>query len=111
MAGTIIGTGVGVWRDWAVHYSDRTLLPGVATALGVGAGVALDMAQLYTQGAAAGGPTRTEVLITSTLKSRDRYLAGTAAPYYIEGAGAVLCQPQRAAPPPAPPPPPRPPGG
>jgi hypothetical protein len=99
MAGTIIGTGVGVWRDWAVHYSDRTLLPGVATALGVGAGVALDMAQLYTQGAAAGGPTRTEVLITSTLKSRDRYLAGTADLYYIEGADAVLYQPER---PPAP---------
>lgn len=102
MAGTVLGTGVGVWRDWAVHYSDRTLLPGVATALGVGAGVALDMAQLYTQGAAAGGPTRTEVLITTTLKGPNRYLAGTADMYYIEGADAVLYQPElpAAAPPP-----------
>lgn len=94
MAGTVLGTGVGVWRDWAVHYPGRTLLPGVATALGLGAGVALDMAHLYTQGAAAGGPTRTEVLITSTLKSQDRYLAGTADLYYIERADAVLYQPE-----------------
>lgn len=101
MAGTVLGTGVGVWRDWAVHYSDRTLLPGVATALGVGAGVALDMAHLYTQGAAAGGPTRTEVLIATSLKSRDRYLAGTADLYYIERADAVLYLPEM---PPAPPP-------
>jgi hypothetical protein len=101
MAGTVLGTGVGVWRDWAVHYSDRTLLPGVATALGVGAGVALDMAHLYTQGAAAGGPTRTEVLIATTLRTRDRYLAGTADLYYIEREDAVLYQPVV---PPAPPP-------
>ena len=69
-------------------------VPGVATALGVGAGVALDMAQLYTQGAAAGGPTRTEVLITTTLKSQDRYLAGSADMYYIEQADAVLYLPE-----------------
>jgi len=102
MAGTILGTGVGVLRDWTVHYSDRTLLPGVATALGIGAGVALDMAHLYTQGAAAGGPTRTEVLITTTLKTRDRYLAGSADMYYIERADAVLYQPELPPPPPPP---------
>ena len=102
MAGTIVGTGVGVWRDWAVHYSDRTLLPGVATALGVGAGVALDMAQLYTQGAAAGGPTRTEVLITTTLKTPDRLLTGTADMYYNEREDAVLYQPPAPVAPPAP---------
>ncbi|RZJ56911.1 MAG: hypothetical protein EON49_16885 [Acidovorax sp.] len=94
MAGTVLGTGVGVWRDWKVHYANRTLLPGVATILGVGAGVALDMAHLYTQGAAAGGPTRTEVLITTTLKTNDRYLAGSADLYYIERADAVLYQPE-----------------
>jgi hypothetical protein len=104
MAGTVLGTGVGVWRDWTVHYPGRNLLPGVATALGVGAGVALDMAHLYTQGAAAGGPTRTEVLITTTLKAHDRYLAGSADMYYIERADAVLYQPEvlPAAPPPTP---------
>lgn len=102
LAGTMLGTGVGVWRDWAVHYPDRVLLPGVATALGVGAGLALDMAHLYTQGAAAGGPTRTEVLVTTTLKSRDRYLAGSADLYYIEREDAVLYQPPPAPVPPVP---------
>ena len=99
VAGTALGTGVGVWRDWSVHYSDRVLLPGVATALGVGAGVALDLAHRHTQGAAAGGPTRTEVLITTTLKTRERYLAGSADMYYIERADAVLYQPEVPPPP------------
>ena len=105
VVGTILGTGVGVWRDWKDHYSNRSLLPGVATAIGLGAGLAVDMAQLYTQGAAAGGPTRTEVLITSTLKAKDRYLAGSADLYYIERSDAALYQPE---PPRAPPPPPTP---
>jgi len=102
IAGTALGAGVGVWRDWAVHYSDRTLLPGVATALGLGAGVALDMARLYTYGAAAGGPTRTEVLISTNLKSADRYLAGTADLYYIEREDAELYLPEVPLPMPAP---------
>jgi len=99
---TMLGAGVGVWRDWKVHYSDRTLLPGVATALGVGAGLALDVMQGYTQGAAAGGPTRTEVLITTSLKTRDRYLAGSADMYYIEREDAVLYQAPLPPPPPTP---------
>lgn len=99
---TMLGTGVGVWRDWKVHYSDRNLLPGVATALGVGAGLALDLMQMHTQGAAAGGPTRTEVLVTTTLKTRDRYLAGSADLYYIEREDAVLYQPPLPPPPPTP---------
>ena len=90
---TMLATGVGVWRDWSVHYSDRTLLPGVATAIGLGAGLTLDLMQRHTQGAAAGGPTRTEVLITTTLKTQDRYLTGTADMYYVERADAVLYQP------------------
>lgn len=45
-----------------------------------------------------GGPTRTEVLITTALKSGDRYLAGSADVYYIERDDAVLYQ----APPPLP---------
>ncbi|MGP1629370.1 MAG: hypothetical protein ACTS5V_05470 [Giesbergeria sp.] len=100
LGGTMLGAGVGVWRDWKEHYSDRVLLPGMSTLIGVGAGLAVDMAQLYTQGAAAGGPTRTEVLITTTLKSHDRYLAGSADLYYIERADAALYQPEL--PPPAP---------
>lgn len=91
---TLLGSGVGVWRDWETHYSDRVLLPGVATAIGLGAGLAMDLAQRHTQGAAAGGPTRTEVLITTTLKTQDRYLAGSADMYYIERADAALYQPE-----------------
>ena len=57
-----------------------------------------------TQGAAAGGPTRTEVLITTALKSQDRYLAGSADMYYIEREDAALYRPESPAPvaPPAP---------
>lgn len=102
LGATMLGASVGVWRDWKDHYSNRVLLPGAATAIGVGAGLAIDLAQLYTQGAAAGGPTRTEVLITTTLKSHDRYLAGSADMYYIERADAVLYQPELPAPPPTP---------
>ena len=97
-----MGVGVGVARDWQTHYSDRYLLPGVATAIGLGAGLALDLAQRHTQGDAAGGPTRTEVLITTALKSQDRYLAGSADMYYIERDDTALYQP--ALPPPPPPP-------
>jgi len=99
---TLLGSGIGVWRDWEMHYSDRVLLPGVATAIGVGAGLAIDIAQRHTQGAAAGGPTRTEVLVTTTLKTPDRYLAGSADMYYIERDDAALYQPEPPPPAPAP---------
>ena len=102
---TALGAGVGVWRDWREHYPDRSLLPGMATLLGVGTGLAVDLAQRYTQGDAAGGPTRTEVLITTALKTTDRYLAGSADLYYIERGDAPLYLPE---PPPPPPPPPTP---
>ena len=69
----------GVWRDWREHYPDRSLLPGMATRCWAWAqALAVDLAQRYTQGDAAGGPTRTEVLITTSLKTTDRYLAGSA---------------------------------
>jgi len=99
---TLLGAGIGVWRDWETHYSDRVLLPGVATAIGVGAGLAVDIAQRHTQGPAAGGPTRTEVLVTTTLKTQERYLVGSADMYYIERDDAALYQPEPPAPTPAP---------
>lgn len=99
---TMLGTGVGVWRDWDTHYSDRTLLPGVATAIGLGVGVAMDLAQRHTRGDAAGGPTGTEVLVTTVLKNQDRYLTGSADMYYIERADVALYQPPPPEPPPAP---------
>lgn len=96
---TMLGAGIGVWRDWDTHYRDRVFLPGATTAIGLGAGLALDLVRRHTEGTAAGGPTRTEVLITTALKTRERYLAGTADMYYIERAETALYQP----PPPPPP--------
>lgn len=90
---TALATGIGVARDWNEHYPDKVLRPGAATAIGLGAGLALELWDLHTRGAASGGPTRTEVLITTTLKTADRYLAGSADMYYIEGEDSVLYQP------------------
>lgn len=90
---TALATGIGVARDWSEHYPDKVLRSGAATAIGLGAGLAVDLWDLHTRGAASGGPTRTEVLITTTLKTADRYLAGSADMYYIEGEDSVLYQP------------------
>ena len=43
-----------------------------------------------TDGAAAGGPTRTEVLVTTSLEGGSRYLARTADVYYIAHHDALL---------------------
>ncbi|ODS91367.1 MAG: hypothetical protein ABS45_11795 [Comamonas sp. SCN 65-56] len=99
---TTLGAGVGVIYDWQTHYASRTLLPGAATGIGVGLGLVADLARYHTQGAAAGGPTRTEVLVTTTLQNGDRYLAGSADLYYIERADAALYLPPPPPPPPAP---------
>lgn len=96
---TTLAGGIGVLRDWQVHYSDRTLLPGAATAIGLGLGLAVDLARRHTEGDAAGGPTRTEVLVTTTLTNGPLYLSGTADMYYIERDDAFLYTP---APPPVP---------
>lgn len=98
MPWTRLAAGIAVARDWH-HYAQGTT-SGVASALGVG--LAFDMARLGTDGAAAGGPTRTEVLITTALKSGERYLAGSADVYYIEREDAVLYQPPLPPPPPTP---------
>lgn len=101
---TALGAGVGVVYDWQTHYANRTLMAGAATGIGLGLGLALDLARYHTQGAAAGGPTRTEVLVTTMLRNADELLAGSADMYYIESADASLYEP----PPPPPPPPPAP---
>ncbi|MGB6101308.1 MAG: hypothetical protein WBG44_10575 [Comamonas sp.] len=59
----------------------------------------VDPAGRGARGDAAGGPTRTEVLVTTTLTNEDLYLTGTADMYYIERADAALYVP----PPPPPP--------
>lgn len=88
MPWTRLAAGIAVARDWYL-YAQGT---ASAVAGGLAVGVLLDASQLATQGAAAGGPTRTEVLITTSLESGSRYLARTADVYYIEQDDTVLYQ-------------------
>lgn len=99
---TMLGGGVGVLYDWKTHYANQVLLPGAATGIGLGVGLAMDLARYHTQGAAAGGPTRTEVLVTTMLKNRDALLTGSADMYYIERADASLYLPDAPPSPPTP---------
>lgn len=100
---TRLALGVGVARDWYLyHQSTGSMLAGV-TALGL----VTDLTQYAISGSAAGGPTRTEVLITTSLEGGDRYLARTADVYYIEQEDSVLYRTKAPElPPPAPPAPP-----
>ena len=98
---TRLALGVGVARDWYVyHQSAGSMLAGV-TALGL----VTDLTQYAISGPAAGGPTRTEVLITTSLEGGDRYLARTADVYYIEQEDSVLYKTKAPEMPPPPPPP------
>lgn len=101
---TRLALGVGVARDWVHRAPSATSVVAGMTAIGALA----DVAQYTTNGPAAGGPTRTEVLITTSLESGDRYLARTSDVYYIDQDDAVLYQVQQPPPPPPPPPPPTP---
>ena len=62
----------------------------------------MELMDMHTQGLAAGGPTRTEVLVTTELRTQERYLAGSADLYYIEAPDAALYLPPPEPPPPAP---------
>lgn len=75
-----LGEGIAVSRDWQAHEGDRARSPEMA----------------------AGGPTHTELLITTTLENENRYLTGTADMYYVDRTDASLYEP----PPPPPPAPP-----
>mgnify|MGYP003594786312 CR=1 FL=1 len=76
---TTLAAGVAVARD---AFSFRHSTPsGIATGLAIGA--ALDVHRMTIDGLAAGGPTRTEVLITTSMEGGGRYLARTADVYYI----------------------------
>ncbi|MBY0409532.1 MAG: hypothetical protein K2Q97_05240 [Burkholderiaceae bacterium] len=102
MPWTRLALGVGVARDWYLFRQSTSSMVVGAAALGVLA----DATQYATNGAAAGGPTRTEVLITTSLESEGRYLASTADVYYVEQDDSALykMKPPLAPPLPAPPP-------
>lgn len=98
---TRLALGVGVARDWYLFHQSVGAMAGGVAALGL----VTDLTQHAVNGAAAGGPTRTEVLITTALESGDRYLARTADVYYIEQEDALLYQVATPPPPALPPPP------
>ncbi len=105
MPWTRLALGVGVARDWYLyHQSAGSMLGGV-----VALGAITDLTQYAISGPAAGGPTRTEVLITTSLESGDRYLARTADVYYVEQEDSGLYKAKAPEPPPPPPPAPPPP--
>ena len=102
---TTLGVGVAVARD-VITYAHSPLSFAIGSLAG---GALLDANRLLTNGAAAGGPTRTEVLITTSLEGGSRYLARTADVYYVEQDDALLYLEPLPPLPPLPPPPPPPP--
>jgi hypothetical protein len=98
---TKLMAGVAVVRDWTLR-THTSLAMGVA---GVASGAVLDLTDRSLSGTAAGGPTRTEVLVTTSVERGKRYVARTSDIYYIEHEDSGLYSPP---PKPAPPPPPAP---
>lgn len=83
---TALAGGVAVARDAFTYAHSAT--SGVVTSLAVAA--VADLHRLTIDGLAAGGPTRTEVLITTSMEGGGRYLARTADVYYIAPHDATL---------------------
>lgn len=104
MPWTRLALGVGVARDWYLFRQSAGAMLGAVTALGA----VTDLTQYAVDGPAAGGPTRTEVLVTTSLESGGRYLASTADVYYVEQDDSDLYKARLPVPPPPPPPPPTP---
>lgn len=82
---TSLTAGVAVVRDLFYQHSSTAY-----TLIALAAAAGLDAASLALNGNAAGGPTRSEVLVTTTVESGRRYLASTSDVYYIERADASL---------------------
>ncbi|GHD80447.1 hypothetical protein GCM10011419_25110 [Vogesella fluminis] len=82
---TSLAAGIAVVRDLFFQHSTTAY-----TLIGLAAAAGLDAASLVLDGNAASGPTRSEVLVTTTVESGHRYLASTSDVYYIERADASL---------------------
>lgn len=96
---TTLAAGVSVLRD--LHVYEHSAASGIASVVALGA--MADGVTRARQGSASGGPTSTELLVSTSLHSGERYLARTADVYYIEGSEASLYMPAPAPlPPPAP---------
>lgn len=86
---TSLAAGIAVLRDLSFQHTATAY-----TLIGLAAGAGFDAANLSLNGTASGGPTRTEVLITTTVESGQRYVASTSDVYYIEREDAGLYKPQ-----------------
>lgn len=95
---TVLATGLSVLRNMWLNPPTEA----VGAAVGIGAAVVMDVASFNMSGRAMGGPTRTEVLVSTTVEHGQRIVARTSDIYYIEAADTRLF----VAPPPPPPPPP-----
>lgn len=95
---TVLAAGLAVVRNWERHP------PAGAGALaaGLAVGALADVSRNALSGTAAGGPTRTEVLVSSTVLHGHRIVTRTSDVYYIDADDTALFLP----PPPPPPPPP-----
>lgn len=89
MKATSLAAGVAVIRDLTFQHSATAY-----TLIGLGAAAGLDAANLALNGSASGGPTRSEVLVTTTVESAQRYLVSTSDVYYIESEDATLYKAQ-----------------
>lgn len=99
---TSLAVGVAVLRDSWLH------VPSTASGAigGLAAGLVADVSSRVMSGSASGGPTRTELVVSTSLELGQRFVARTSDIYYIEPGDVGLFVPP---PPPPPPPPPEPP--
>lgn len=86
---TSLAAGIAVIRDLTFQHTATAY-----TLIGLGAAAGLDAANLALNGSASGGPTRTEVLVTTTVEAAQRYLVSTSDVYYIESEDASLYKAQ-----------------
>ena len=85
-----LAAGISVVRD--LYAYDHVTGNYVGSLLSLGA--ITDLSRRWREGTAAGGPTRTEVLITTSLEREDTFLARTADVYYIDGEDGGLYVPK-----------------
>ena len=95
---TVLASGLSVLRNMWVTPPTEAMVAAVA----IGASMITDVADFNISGSATGGPTRTEVLVSTTVEHGQRIVARTSDIYYIDPDDAKLF----VAPPPPPPPPP-----
>lgn len=98
---TSLAAGLAVLRDSWMHIPS----PASGALAGLASGLTADLSTQKLSGTASGGPTRTELLVSSSLEMGQRFVARTSDIYYIEPEDAKLFTPP---PPPPPPPPPAP---